>query len=527
MDIGSGSAVSQHLLNELTDLRLAQRQVTDLSQLALLDSDLVFRAQRHPVMVLRPAAVDEVSAMVRACERSGASVEVRGAGLSYSGGYLAQDDRTVVLDMSALTGIRYHPGSEQVVCVEAGVTWLALDKWLSGSGRRVGLLPPISGSVSTIGASLRQGMPSDMSAVLAVEIVTPAGEVMRTGALAVDSAFSPLWRGQGPDLTGLFLGDCGVFGVLTRAWLRLDPEPASRGFFACALPDPALFPELLHALQTPQAMVRGYCFDPGRSRALRAQPVREQVAVGLRVLSRQRGLRARFRGVIDLIKTATAVGGGNPGESWGAHFVFESDAAERVAAVQIKARQFARARHAPLLATTVAEALASRPYSVRGALGPGYERWAPVSAVFDRCHAPRVIPVVHSALARVCVEAGVPGLTSSMLMLGAGADHLVLEPMLLWPSGLYPLHHALIPKAHAGGVLPDPARDKAVRDARAELAGLMDELGGQHVQLGRFYDYQERLPSAQLSLLAAIKSQLDPQCRHAPGSLGFAPSSRT
>jgi FAD/FMN-containing dehydrogenase len=489
--------------------------------LALLSTDLVMTAAHRPVARLRPRSRDELAGLLQACARVGAAVEVRGAGLSYSGGYLAQTPGTVVLDLSALCELGFHPGSRRVAVVESGVTWQALDAWLSGTGLRPSLSAPISGSVSTIGASIRQGMPVDMSGVLAVEVVTPQGEVLRTGALATDSDFSPLWRGQGPDLTGLFIGDCGAYGVLTRVWLRLDPEPARRAFFSCALPQAEDFPRLLDALAEVGVMHRAYAFDPARTQAMRAQPQREQLAVAWRVLCSAKGIGPRLRSAADLLHTATGSSRGDPGAAWGAHLILEADEVQTLHAGLRSAQRFMRAAGGRALATTVAEAMATRPYSVRGALGPAYERWAPVSAVFDRSRLRGVLSSVEAALEAARASERVPGLQTSLLMLGLGTDHLVLEPMLLWPSTLYPLHAHLVPRADGIAVEDADARDGAALEIRRELAGLLDELGGQHVQLGRFYAYRERLDTRTWDLMGALKTALDPDSRLAPGTLGL------
>jgi hypothetical protein len=500
---------------------LAALLADDPATLALVSSDLVFQGPERPLAVLRPVTVADVQALALICAELGLSVEVRGAGLSYSAGYLTQKPDSVVFDMTALRGIHAHAGSDHVVCVEAGVTWQALDDWLSPTGKRPSPHAPISGSRSTIAASIRQGMPGDMSGVLALEIVTAEGRLLRTGALATDVDFSPLWRGQGPDLTGLFVGDCGAFGILTRAWIRLQRVPEHRAFFSCALPQPEHFRSLLLGIAAPPGAMRAYCFDPSRGKSLRAQPWRERTQVAMRVLAGQRGVGARLRGLSDLALTALSLGSGDPGDCWAAHFCFEADSPGLVNALLGRARSFSRAQGWAPLATTVAEALATRPYSVRGVLGPRYERWAPVSAVFDLSRAEGVLREVAAKLHDCCGAADVPGLRGSFLALSTGGDHLVLEPMFLWPSALYPLHREIVPRAEVEACADADRRDRAVQSLRSELARDMDQRGGQHVQLGRFYDYAGRVDPAQLALLETLKGYLDPGGRIAGGTLGI------
>jgi D-lactate dehydrogenase (cytochrome) len=505
----------------LEEYDLAERLVVDPDTLTLFSSDLVLPGAYRPFAALRPTSVEEVQTLALVCRRLELSVEIRGAGLSYSGGYLAQGPDSVVLDLSVLRSISAHVGSSNVVCVEAGVTWQALDESLAGSGMRPCLQAPISGSRSTIAASIRQGMPSDMTGVCALEIVTAEGELLRTGALATDMNFSPLWRGQGPDLTGLFIGDCGAFGILTRAWIKLEKIPRHRAFFACALPRPEDFREFVVELAAPPGTLRAYCFDPGRGRSLRSQPWRESMSVALRILAGQRGFRSRLRGVSDLVLTALSRGAGDPGDSWTVHVCFESDSPELVFELLGRASRFARGQGWAALTTTVAEAMATRPYSVRGVLGQHYERWAPVSAVFDLSRADGVLSRAAEALEDSCRSSDVPGLQGSFLALSTGGDHLVVEPMFLWPSALYPLHKEVVPKAEVDPCDDAARRDSAVQTLRAELAKELDQLGGQHVQLGRFYEYAGRLATPQLALLEALKEHLDPGERIAKGTLGI------
>jgi D-lactate dehydrogenase (cytochrome) len=49
----------------------------------------------------------------------------------------------------------------------------------------------------------------------------------------------------------------------------------------------------------------------------------------------------------------------------------------------------------------------------------------------------------------------------------------------------------------------------------------MQEHGAGHFQLGRAYPYRQRLSPQAISLLGAVKAELDPQGLMNPGALGF------
>jgi glycolate oxidase len=97
---------------------------------------------------------------------------------------------------------------------------------------------PASMNFSTIGGNaaenaggpraVKYGVTRDY--VLALEVVLPTGEILRTGSAAIKSV-------TGYDLTGLMVGSEGTLGFITKLLLRLLPAPEAVQTFLVAFPD--------------------------------------------------------------------------------------------------------------------------------------------------------------------------------------------------------------------------------------------------------------------------------------------------
>lgn len=510
------------LLDAVRAVSLVDRMDTRDEITALYATDLAYKSSFIPVAILRPENRKETAVLVAAVTRAGLFLEIRAAGMSYSRGYIPQNDSTVVLDVRALKQLDYAEGCRDIVVVDAGVTFLELDSFLAGSGMKVAIEAPFSGSISTIGASIRQGLTADMSAVLAVEIVTSDGEVFTTGALANDESYSPAWRGQGPNLTELFVGDCGAFGVLTRFWLRLKSVPRHQQFFACTVDDAEQFVAILDGLPETPGDYRGFCFDPAKSAGLKQQSFTEKTRVLRKILGAKRNPRDIFKTGFQMLKTLFEKSNEGANHCWSAHFILEGSSKSEVVGLLSYLAMFTEQHGNKLLATTVAEGLAVKPYSVRGILGRNYERWVPINAIFSLKDRRSVFPVLTDKLSELRENSGVDSLEMSMLLVSVGRHHYMAEPMFLWRSSLYPLHLNTLPNANQLADESDfQSVDELVYIARNKVIEFMGSIGAQHVQLGRVYPYLQRANPVTQRIAKAIKSVVDPRNQIAANTLGI------
>lgn len=176
-----------------------------------------------PYVVVRPGSTQEVSDLMEYANSKKIPVFVRGSGTSLSGAS-SYRHKGIVLNTSRLT----HFNMVEKSCfVEMGPGHCAqyIQEQLEKEGY---FLPMHPGSmkVASIGGIICNntsahcvdaciGKPGDY--ILGLQVVLPTGEVLETGTKS-------LRRPAGIDLTRLFVGGDGLFGVITSIRLRLVPS---------------------------------------------------------------------------------------------------------------------------------------------------------------------------------------------------------------------------------------------------------------------------------------------------------------
>jgi glycolate oxidase len=211
------------LAADLARIYPPDRLLTRAATLAPYESDglTAFRARPRAVVLAESKA--EVVQTVRLCHAAGVPFVARGSGTSLSGGSVPIEDG-IVIALNRMNRILRVEPLNRLAVVEPGV--INLD--ISAAGEPHGLYyapDPSSQSVCTIGGNVafnsggahcfRHGMTANH--VLGLEVVLPDGEVVRLGGDSVEEA--------GPDLTGLFVGSEGLFGVAVEITVRLIPRP--------------------------------------------------------------------------------------------------------------------------------------------------------------------------------------------------------------------------------------------------------------------------------------------------------------
>jgi len=244
----------------------------------------------RPELAVQARNAREVAAVVAQAAANRQPLYVRGGGTMYAGGANPHAGG-VVVDLSRMTEVLELDLARGIVVVAAGIKFTALLEYLKPHGQTIGIVPS-TGPAATVGGAcsahaLGTGSPRHQSlgdCVAGLEVVLADGSLVRTGSAACQGAGFFQRYCMGPDLTGLFLGADGAFGIITAVALWLYPAPAVRETFCLGFPDALHGANFLSAMQAAELTrdlwyAAGYEAAAVRARVLAAQPATDPTSV--------------------------------------------------------------------------------------------------------------------------------------------------------------------------------------------------------------------------------------------------------
>ncbi len=197
--------------------------ISDPVELKVYETDGLTIYKAAPDVVVLPKSTAEVAEVVRLCAREHVPFVPRGAGTGLSGGALALE-RGVVIGLNRMNRVLEVDYANQRAVIEPGLVNIWLTNQVNPDGYYYAP-DPASQTACSVGGNVAEnsGGPHCLkygvttNHVLGLEIVLASGETIEIGGWTPDP--------PGYDLTGVFVGSEGTFGIVTKIVVRLLKRP--------------------------------------------------------------------------------------------------------------------------------------------------------------------------------------------------------------------------------------------------------------------------------------------------------------
>ena len=490
----------------------------------------IFSRELPAGAVVRPANRQELAEVVRESVDAGHAVIARGGGMSYSLGYVPAEPGSVLIDMRGMNRVLHINRDDMYVTAEAGVSWRDLDLALEEAGLRTPYWGTLSGIHATVGGSLSQNSifwgsgryGSAAESVLGMDVALADGSILQTGSAGQVRAL-PFFRHHGPDLTGLFCGDCGALGVKAAVTLRLLPRNRNRAFGAFAFDDHRATLSAMAEISRRDLAMECFGFDPFLQRQrMRRESLADDAK---RLMGLMKSADGVGRALAEGARVAVAGRGFMEDVLWSFAVSIEEVTPEAATHNLRAVRAIAADHGGRELPDSIPRLLRSNPFGpLNNVIGPDGERWVPVHGIVPHSRAVAAMDAIMKLLNDEAGRLKEHRIGVGHLLATVHTNSTVLEPVFFWPDSLEEIHRRTVEPQHlrrVGGFSENLAARAAVQEIRTALIRLFTDLGAAHVQLGKSYLYREALRPANWKLIRALKRQLDPNGRLNPGALGL------
>ena len=200
-----------------------------------------------PEAVVFAESAEDVAAAVALANQYAVPVIAFGTGSSLEGHLLAVQGG-ISVDLSRMNQVLRINDEDLTVTVQPGVTRNQLNTAIRHTGLFFPIDPGADASLGGMAATRASGTNAVRYGtmrenVLALQVVTASGEIIRTGTRAKKSS-------AGYDLTRLMVGSEGTLGIITEVTVKLYPQPESVSAAICH------FPSIAAAVNTTIAIIQ-------------------------------------------------------------------------------------------------------------------------------------------------------------------------------------------------------------------------------------------------------------------------------
>jgi FAD/FMN-containing dehydrogenase len=473
--------------------------------------------------VVRPKDKDQLAATVAAATSQGLAVIPRGGGMSYTGGYTSQTEGAVLFDLAAMDRVLDINQTDMTVTVEAGCTWAKLYETLKPMGLRTPFWGTLSGLKATVGGGMSQNSlfwgsgryGTGAQSCVALEVVLADGTLIKTG--------SNFARPYGPDLTGLFLADTGAMGMKATITLRMIPEAKAHGYASFTFETYGAVLRAIADIERAGIATECFGFDP-KLNAIRMK--RDSLGSDAKALvGMMKAQGSVFKALKEGVKVVAAGRDFLNEAQFSLHVLAEGRIQAAADADIAHAGEIAAAHKGVETENTIPKIIRANPFGpLNSMLGSQGERWAPIHGLLPHSRAVACYQAIEALFEARRSEMEAHGIHTGTLIAAVGGAGVIIEPCLYWPDASNPLINATVEKAHLDKLpkhAPNAAAWAVTEQIKTGLVELFYTHDAVHLQIGRTYKYRDSLDPAAHKLLTALKTELDPQSKMNPGSLGL------
>ncbi|MFK8052846.1 MAG: FAD-binding oxidoreductase [Woeseiaceae bacterium] len=502
--------------------------ITDEQERAFYSQD-IYRKGATVNAILKPSDTKILQAALSVAHEHGVKVITRGGGMSYTDAYLAKSENTLMIDSRAMNRVLEINAEDMYVTVETGITWRELNAALAPHGVRTPYWGPLSGMRATVGGALSQGSVflgsgkhgSAADNVQSMDVLLADGTLVRTGS-ATNQYATPFYRNYGPDLTGLFTGDCGALGIKVAATLPLKRILPAVRHASFGFKDHASMMNAMAEVAREDLVSECFAFDPGLQEIrLKRSSMTEDVKSLGRVVKASgsliEGLKAGAKVVAagrDFLKDLP----------FSMHVTLDART-EDAADEQLNAVRKIAANGGKEVEATMPKVMRADPFAnVNSMLGPNGERWVPVHGIFALSRAKQVYEQVTAVFEKHREAMDAHKIDHGALICSIATSAILVEPVLYWEDEQMTIHQRFLGEDYLSGLTNFPRSEtarKLVDDLRHEITEVLHTNGATHFQIGKHYPYKQDMQPGAEQLLEAIKKAVDPDGQLNPGSLGL------